>query len=404
MIATRNIQLLVAVLLLLVAGVFPSPRCKAQPYREYYELISHAFDQIANADYPSALQTYKKAFAKFPKHPVGVEQAIDCALYLGDTAFAMQCLREQIGMGRTVERIKREHNHRYFTDPVLKQLEKEYPTLRATYSSLVDSSCYRLLNEMQKKDQLYAKRRILNGDVATYINLQYQFDSIILENSKKLHHLFSSHTLPEVPMFGNFIFPFILMAHHVQALSRFDRRDGAHPDYFNDTRAQQLYGELKNYDMRPMMVQLVHSGDIPANAVYNMFELASGMTLGSNFITQIQLDLQNRNITYVQRATTLAMIQDSLSCLLMLDSWQKTFDQQMALHSYLSQELYPFDEAIALCIQYDIYAGEVTREKEKKWDEFKQQIAQRFLDNDPRVTVFKIKAPFYQVKFPMRKQ
>ena len=399
--ATSKSYLLVAALLLLVAGIFPSPRCKAQTYREYYELIGEAFDHIVNADYRTAMYVYKKAFAKFSKHPAGVGHAIDCALYLGDTAFAMQCLREKICRGSTLERIKKEHAHLYFSESIVEQMEREYPALRASYIAKVDSAYYHLLREMEKEDQVYARAKMQcdASDTSSYLKLQYLLDSIVLKNSKQLHGLLVAGAYPKVPMFGQNTFPLILMVHHFQTLGQIERKI-CPIGYAEDVRVQQLYNELKTYDMRPLMIQWVHEGDIAATTVRNLFELGDGAVLSADFTTPITVDLQNRNIIYNQPTSRLLSVERSL---LLLDSQKREFDQQISVHSYLSPEQFPFEEAIAFCVQHEIYGGEkMSDEKIRKWGEFKQQLAER-LNGDPRVRVFKIEAPFYQVKFPLRK-
>lgn len=402
--ATCKSHLLVAALLLLVAGIFTSPRCKAQPYREYYELIGEAFDHIVNADYQMALQIYKKAFAKFSKHPAGVKEAINCALLLGDTEFALQCMREQILSGRSLEAIKKDHQHRYFTEDIQRQIEKEYPALRGEYAAQVDSSLYSLLTEAQREDQIFAVR--LNNadveDIAAYTKRRYSSDSVVLVNSKLLHRIITMQDYQRAPMFGITPFPIILMVHHFQVLGQLEQ--GARPPkYFDDDKVQQLYAELKEYDMRLLMVQMLHNGEISASSVRSMFELGDGVVL-SGFVPA-QIDLQDRKISMVPPPLRITSISESD---LLLHGQQKLFDQQLALHSYLSQEQFPFDEAIAFCKQHGLYEGEAdvnAWNKEKKWKEFEHRLARQFLgDDDPRISVFRIDAPFHRIIFPKRKQ
>lgn len=328
-------------------------------YMPYYQAMNRAEQCVARLRLKSALHIYDSTFRLYPKRRrCDIYNASLCALHCEQPAKAQEWLMYGIMRGLSMNELNKTTFNQQPSE-FWRPIEQHYDSLRAIYRAAADSWHWfkALCDTMHEREQYAINELPIWG-----------YDSMRYAHAQRLYRIIDSIGVPPVPMFYNEseTLPSAVFLHN------FKLRNSLLYGHDVDTTATPYRNmDMRRYDLEPLLLKAVHSGDIDPEEIYYFAKSDNGgikETVGVYGVTPYggYIDYQKKDITCELLDFVDIDRVNAERKKYGLPSIEDVMQASYELVLFYNPKSYPFDEMLQALIDNNCYSSVYARCKNSR--------------------------------------
>lgn len=266
-----------------------------QDYEFYHQQVIKAETLIGSENYAEALLLYEQLFNDYDFIFLREYQiASQLAFYAGDMQKSLEYVKQGILSGWEIKAIKKNE----YLKPLLreegwKSIEKEYPNLKAQYTSKLDQNIREQVQKMYAKDQKKALKALFRFSSKSQDNYAENKFAPHSENQMaEFTAILEIKGYPGERLIGNSNWMSTILSHHNSISTAYNMKDTLYPKL-----QSRLVDALKNGQMSPY--EYVTIDDWYRTVTYNRKEVTYGI-LDPPTASNLSKTNELREIIYVR--------------------------------------------------------------------------------------------------------